>query len=451
MKLKKLAVKTFLGFIALMVVCTILSRAAASVLVAQAEVKRPGRGKLSYVYEGEGSIVPKNEEKLFLWEGQQVEWTAKQGSTIEKGKCLVQFRKEYLDKEIEKKQSELKQLKLQEKEQQISARKPARVPAAEGARQTLKDAEKKLEKTRRKEKKAKELWEAFKEKTAIGDEATSMKEQELKEEYLAAKSEAEAAGQEKSQAQTAYNLAKKEDAAQDKNNANAQEAANVNAQTIGEQVSTAEKELETLKKYKKAKGKMLAEKKSTVLGNNIQAGAITAGTEYLAVGTGGWKLKGELTKEDRNKIAEGADIIVQFDTGEELETKIESVEETEGKQEEETQIQSEYFWYAPLPDESETDEAETFTWKAETDSAKEYEQIIPISALREDVDGAYCLIVTEKEQMLGTVKTAKRIPVKVLEKDGKNVAVASELKKTDEIIISSEKFVSGGDRIRIKE
>ena len=53
--------------------------------------------------------------------------------------------------------------------------------------------------------------------------------------------------------------------------------------------------------------------------------------------------------------------------------------------------------------------------------------------------------------MLGTLMVAKRVPVTVVEKDGMNSAVTSELKKTDRIIVSSEKFISGGDRVRLKE
>ena len=67
---RSLAVKVFCGFLVVMAVCTMLSRAAASVLVAQVEVKKPGRGKLSYIYEGTGNIVPKKEENIFVLEGQ---------------------------------------------------------------------------------------------------------------------------------------------------------------------------------------------------------------------------------------------------------------------------------------------------------------------------------------------------------------------------------------------
>lgn len=436
---QRLAVKGFLTFIVVIAVCTVLSRAAASVLVAQVEVKSVGRGRLSYTYEGTGEIVPKKEEKIFLWEGQQVEWTAAQGSTVKKGECLVQFRKEYLKREIEKKQSELTQLKLQEKQQQISARKPARVSAAEGAYQTLLEAKRRLKTAERKEKKAKAAWNS------------ALEEQNLEENYLAAKSETEAARQEKSQAQAAYDLAKKEDAAQDKNNADAQEAAKTGARAASAQAEAAGKELKILKDYKKAGGKILADKDCIVLENSIQVGTITAGTEYLSLGNGGWRLRGEVAEEDKGKVMEGTDVSVQFASGGKTEAKIESLEMAEEKAEEEQEEKPVCFWYAALPEGSGAEESETFTWKTETESEEEYEQVIPLSALREDVEGSYCLIIEETEQMLGTQQTAKSVPVTVLEKDGTKAAITSELRKEDQIIVSSEKFVTGGDRVRIKD
>ena len=46
---RRLAVKVFFIFIAVMAVCTVLSRAADSVLVAQVKVQSAGRGRLSYI------------------------------------------------------------------------------------------------------------------------------------------------------------------------------------------------------------------------------------------------------------------------------------------------------------------------------------------------------------------------------------------------------------------
>ena len=183
----------------------------------------------------------------------------------------------------------------------------------------------------------------------------------------------------------------------------------------------------------------------------MQTGAVTAGTEYITIGNGGWRLRGEMTAEDKKKVVPGTQAEVEFSSGGKTEVTIEAVAVSEENAEEGEKKEETYIWYAALPEETETEKADTFTWKAETESEKEYEQMIPVPALREDINGAYCLILTETEQMLGTVQTAKRVPVTVLEKDGKNAAIMSELKKSDQIIVSSEKYVSGGDRVRIKE
>lgn len=53
--------------------------------------------------------------------------------------------------------------------------------------------------------------------------------------------------------------------------------------------------------------------------------------------------------------------------------------------------------------------------------------------------------------MLGTVQSAKRVPVSVLEKDSQNAAVIAELSREDQIIVSSEKYVEEGDQVRIIE
>lgn len=398
----KRAVKVMIGFFAAIVICTVLSRAAASALVAQVEVENIGKGKLSYTYGGEGTVVPKKEKKVFLWEGQQIEWSAKQGSTVKKGKCLVKFRKEYLEKEIGKKKSEVRQLELQAAGQQVSARKQASVPASEAAYQTLLEARKRLESAKDKEEK-------------------------------------ESAKQEVEQAKSAYEIAKKEDAAQRTNDANAQEAAKLGAEALNVQVEDAKKELETLQSYEKAGGKIYADRDCVVLENGVQTGMVTTGTEVLVIGSGGWKLKGKIEEKDKGKILEGSEAEVRLNEGEKTNVKIESVDK-----------ESQY-WYASMPELAEGENAEVFTWSTEITSQKEYEQTISILALHEDIDGPYCLIVSSKESMLGEVQVAKRVPVNVLEKDDKKAAVTSELKDTDQIISDSEKFVEGGDRVRIKE
>lgn len=109
------------------------------------------------------------------------------------------------------------------------------------------------------------------------------------------------------------------------------------------------------------------------------------------------------------------------------------------------------FWYALLPENAEVRSGSRFTWTLEVPSEAEYEQMIPLGALHEGIDGTYCLVLAEEKRMSGTVQTAKRVPVTVLEKDAKSAAVTSPLKGTDQVIVSSEKYVTEGDRVQVKE
>lgn len=504
-------------FLTLMVLCTILSRVAASVLVAQVNVEKPGRGKLTFTCSGNGNVVPVQEKLIFLWPGQQVEWAADVGSTLKAGDCLVQFRMEYLQQTIESKQAELTQLELQAGQQQVSARGTARVPSAERAMQTLTDAQRRLQEAQQKAAEAQAAYDQFQSaqvpaaqaQQSIGSQAasaqlqpadaqsvsfqpqpidscssssqpqstdgqpayspvdnagsayqpadSSLSQQELENDLQEAQTNVETARQSVIQAQNEYNFALKEDAAQDANEANAIQSAQLGVQALNAQIDTARKALEQLISYQNAGGKILAEQDCTVLTSGIQAGTFTTGAEVLVTGNGGWKLKGLVTAKDKEKLRAGVDAEIRLGAGKKKTVKIESIgaeslsntASAAGENSSSAQ-QVQACWYANLPENTTADSGDTFEWTVQSGSEKEYEQLIPLSALREDSDGAYCLILSEEESMLGTVQTARRVPVTVLEKDSENAAVTSALKDTDQVIVSSEKYVGEGDRVRIK-
>lgn len=570
------------GFLIVMTICTVLSRAAASVLVAQVQVEKPGRGKLSYSYGGNGTVVPVQEKTIFLWADQQVEWAAEAGSQVKAGECLIQFRMEYLQGAIQNKQAELTQLEIQMQQQQISARGTARVPTAERALQNLKDAKEKLQEAQEKEAKAQAEYDQFGGSTlpgissgrsetvsglagdgadggqsggagdmscgpqfgsvgemygnqqsgnskdaaqgsqkpgsyggvsggtscsqqpgtsggASGDPQPgtsgstsdgqqpgipgstsdgqqpgvpeedpgamlpgdsndlSSREQELKSALQQAQADVEAARQAVAQAQTDYEFALKEDSAQNTNEANAMQSAQLGVQSLDVQVGRARQALEELTAYQNAGGKICAEQDCTVLMSSVQTGAFTTGAEVMVTGSGGWKLKALADAKDREKLKAGTEAEIRLGAGKKKTVRIEAVaaERSAGpgnSAEESDSSQSlQYCWYARLPDNTEAENGNAFTWNVNSSSAQEYEQLIPLTALREDTAGAYCLILSEEKNMLGTVQAAKRVPVTVLEKDAQKAAVTSTLKETDQIIASSEKYVEEGDRVRIKE
>lgn len=439
------------GFLIMMSVCTVLSRVAASVLVAQVQVEKPGRGKLSYSYGGNGTVVPEQEKTIFLWAGQQVEWAAETGSAVKAGECLIQFRMEYLQQAIQSKQAELTQLEIQVQQQEIAARGTARVPSAERALQNLEDAQKKLEDTLEKERKAQEEYDQF-------DGSALEGQQELKAALEQAQADAEAARQAADQARKEYQFALKEDSAQNTNEANSIQSAQLGVQSQQVQADKARRELEELTAYQNAGGRICAEEDCTVLMSGVQTGTFTTGAEVMVTGIGGWKLKGLADAKDKEKLKAGTEAEIRLGAGKKRTVRIESVaaERSEGSEggaggsgSDSRSLQ--FCWYARLPENTATGNGNTFTWNVNAASDQEYEQIIPLSALREDTAGAFCLILSEEKSMLGTVQTAKRIPVTVLEKDAQKAAVTSTLKESDQIIASSEKYVEEGERVRIKE
>ena len=439
------------GFLIMMSVCTVLSRAAASVLVAQVQVEKTGRGKLSYSYGGNGTVVPEQEKTIFLWAGQQVEWAAETGSAVKAGECLIQFRMEYLQQAIQSKQAELTQLEIQVQQQEIAARGTARVPSAERALQNLEDAQKKLEDAQEKERKVQEEYDQI-------DGSALEGQQELKAALDQAQADAEAARQAVDQARTEYQFALKEDSAQNTNEANSIQSAQLGVQSLHVQADKARRELEELTAYQNAGGRICAEEDCTVLMSGVQTGTFTTGAEVMVTGIGGWKLKGFADAKDKEKLKAGTEAEIRLGAGKKRTVRMESVsaERSEGSEggaggsgSDSGSLQ--FCWYARLPENTAARNGNTFTWNGNAASDQEYEQIIPLSALREDTAGAFCLILAEEKSMLGTVQTAKRIPVTVLEKDAQKAAVTSTLKESDQIIASSEKYVEEGERVRIKE
>lgn len=472
---KKTALKVFGGFFALMAACTVLSRVAASVLVAQVEVENPTGGTVTSTFEGQGEVVPSDEKQVFLWAEQQVEKSAAQGTAVKKGGCLVQFRMEYLEKCIDEKRSEIDQLKFQLEQQEIAARGSSYVSSADSAARALDSAKARLDAASEEAARAQEAYDGY-----AGES----------EEERQALSERDAAAQAVDEAQNAYEEAAAQDAAQEMNNASAMESARLAGEEVQVQIDAAQKELDVLEEYQAAEGRLCAEEDCVVLENSVADGTVTTGAEVIVTGSGEWLLRGSLHEDSRKRIREGGKASVSMDSGERaVDVEILSMDTGEdsgntggsasgnagengaaesggagsgssgsensgsggsGTDTGEGSAGSAGVWYAQVPEGTEVSYGDTFTWKIQVPSEQNYSCKIPLTALREDSQGNYCLIVSEESSALGTVRKAERVPVTVLEKNSEEAAVESVLEKTDQVIVGSEKYVEEGDQIRIK-
>ena len=79
-----------------------------------------------------------------------------------------------------------------------------------------------------------------------------------------------------------------------------------------------------------------------------------------------------------------------------------------------------------------------------------FDTIVPKSALREDTNGNFVLVVTSKSTPLGNRYTATRADVQVLSQDDNNVAV-SGLAANDYVITTSSKPLDAGTQVRMVE
>lgn len=81
----------------------------------------------------------------------------------------------------------------------------------------------------------------------------------------------------------------------------------------------------------------------------------------------------------------------------------------------------------------------------------EYEFVVPNSAMREDNNGKFILIVESKSSPLGNRYIAARVDVEVLASDDNNTAISAPLYGYEYVITTSTKPVEAGKQVRLNE
>lgn len=85
-------------------------------------------------------------------------------------------------------------------------------------------------------------------------------------------------------------------------------------------------------------------------------------------------------------------------------------------------------------------------------STKNYEKIVPNSAIRKDNSGDFVYVLVEKSSPLGNRYIAKKVSVNKVASDDNNTAVTGDLNAySDSVITSSNKMVEGGKQVRLSE
>lgn len=510
---KQLAVAAFAVFFLIMAVCTVISRVAASMVVPKVTTGKVQEGKLSVLIQGKGTVETRKESLLSLQKGLRVEKVLQTGTAVKKGDVLLQYDKGYLQGSIEKKQSEIKKLELAVQQAELTGEPQARVAAAEGAARDVQLSEESYARAQEQYAAAEnacnagtaqqqeildgEIRAAEAEKESAMQQAQELEDagnieeaknlrqqaetteqqrkaqaqaaydsavQELEMQKSQAQESLQAQETAKAQAYNAYESAREQDAAAAENDQKTAQAGNYSTQSAQVDLELAKKELEKLEAVQAENGEVKAVEDGVLKSSNVTIGGVTDDTSSLILGWGGYRIKGNLTAEDLSKAETGDEVKITVPgQGKVLKKNVEEIltgsvasSQTAGNGTAEgagsqtgSQTPAGAFYASIEENEGAYGSEVSYEIVRQTESA--YKQVLPLSAVRKDTDGTYCLVAEQEETILGTEYKAKRIPVTVVEKDGTSAAITSTLSAEDKVIIGSSKEIAPEDKVRLKE
>jgi len=84
-------------------------------------------------------------------------------------------------------------------------------------------------------------------------------------------------------------------------------------------------------------------------------------------------------------------------------------------------------------------------------STGNYDQCVPVSALRSDNTGYYIFVVEQRNTVMGMQNIVVRENVSITASDDENASVRGALSRDSNVIVSSNKSVQSGDRVRLSD
>lgn len=204
------------------------------------------------------------------------------------------------------------------------------------------------------------------------------------------------------------------------------------------------KKLEKLQALQAQEGKITAEQSGVITALYVTVGQKTTETALLTMSneSAGVKFVAQIEKEDADYVSVGDSVELKGVGKTANDCKVLSVNEDETGQmlSVTVSVDSDVFSIG-----------ESATMTVSRDSV-EYSCTIPVTALRQEENKMFVLILDTENTVLGEQYVARKIEVEV---EDKNTAYAalnnSSLGKDSEIIVDSDRFVDAGDKVRLME
>lgn len=473
MKRKKLNIPVFARkalaiFIAAMAILTILSRVADSFMMPQVSVSTLQEMRLDSSIEVSGKIVSGEETAIYGEENLRVaKIMVKENDMINAGDVLLIYDTSYLDSQIENLETELTkiQLQIEDLENTKASQQEERTQninrAKEDYQDTVTAAQQNVDNAYQKMIEAEQALTTHRNNQPAAQNPTDEAPQNTESEETAETSEnpIETPQQEwetkdteldqgYTQMKALYEEALKEKETTIKNSARQIEDAETpvkedNTITLQEIDQKKQKEqLTILKKWRKKGGKFTSKQTGRVSSITVEIGTITSTSPLMIIEdfSGKLEFKGELDESTAAEIEEGTPCSITFGT-----TTLERIEIEHIYQNEETR-----YYVSAAIDSDKIKKPTNATMRIEK-SSKKYPNCIPISSIYGGTNGDYLLAIEKSNTILGVQYTATRIPITILEQNGKYAAVEGNLSGSSIFVVNTSKTIEDGDRVRLVE
>lgn len=231
------------------------------------------------------------------------------------------------------------------------------------------------------------------------------------------------------------------------NEANRAEASNSTAEVEQIEIDQKERTLQKLERLKENKGKVLAPVKGIITKVNITVGDRTPdGTSIrMADLSSGSKFTAQITKDQEKLLARNDEVILKSDQGDD---EIQGLKiETITPDEENPEM---YNVTVQLP-ENQLEMGTAATMKVQKKS-QQYSTCVPLSALNQDNNQYYVLVLDTDQSVLGEETIARRIDVTIVEKNDEYAALNDGVIAADQdIITGSDRSLEADSRVRRQE
>ncbi len=482
----------FGGFLAVMLVFTLLSRAVSGAAMAKVETVKISTGTIEHKVIGSGRTEAGKEIAVYTEAGQRVkEICVQEGQSVEEGEVLFLVDLQELEEQIMAARQELEKLKLQgqdtqsaqsvERQNQQNARNRAaedyNTAVAQGneavaeAKAAWDRAEQELQQFLQTSPEADNSGKntliprtdlsAPEEKYENSETGEETQKKDSEEDSGQAQPENDAANWEArkkeleeaaSQARAAYQAALSSRTDNVKNAARALEDASLPraSDSTGKQneITRQQQELalNKLLKLKEAEGTVTAPVGGMVTNIAITTGDFTTeGTAIrLADTSKGCRITASISKADEKYVSKGSPVIITASGSKDKINDYTVSNITEHEEDKDLLNVS-----IDLPEG--VLEAGISVEVEIQQKSKNYNTVLPLEALHEEQTGYYVLILQEEKGVLGSELTAKRFEVEVLDKNDTKAALEEGMLTGDqEVISSSSRFIDDGSKVRRK-